>query len=111
MIGWRINDLPDGRYCPRKAKCGNAKPGTLSDYGRHCACRRGCNGECRKNCFLKTPDGQPGLKNLSSDVKRFLAHANPYLRQLSNCFRQFIVIRPKGWSLSKETRRRDLLKN
>jgi sulfatase maturation enzyme AslB (radical SAM superfamily) len=42
-----------------------------------------CNGECPKNRFLKTPDGQPGLNYLCSGMKRFLQYADPHFRQIA----------------------------
>jgi uncharacterized protein len=76
-------ELGDAAYSPRQHEFGCAKRAALPDYCRQCEYRVGCNGECPKNRFLKTPDGQPGLNYLCSGMKRFLAHADPYLRQIA----------------------------
>lgn len=76
-------DLGDAVYSARQRAFGCAKRDSLPDCCRQCAYRRGCNGECPKNRFLKTPDGQPGLNYLCSGMKRFLAHADPHLRQMA----------------------------
>jgi len=45
---------------------GQAKRETLPGYCLSCAVRFACHGECPKNRFTKTPDGEPGLP--ASDV-------------------------------------------
>jgi sulfatase maturation enzyme AslB (radical SAM superfamily) len=42
-----------------------------------------CHGECPKNRFIKSPDGQPGHNYLCSGLRRFFAYADPYLRQFA----------------------------
>ena len=70
-------------YSPEQRKFGCLKRDRLPDYCKQCSYRFACNGECPKNRFLKTPDGQPGLNYLCSGLKRFFAHADPYLRQIA----------------------------
>ncbi|MDD4270535.1 MAG: hypothetical protein PHN77_20105, partial [Thermoguttaceae bacterium] len=43
-----------------------------------------CHGECPKNRFIKSLDGQPGHNYLCSGLKRFFAYADPYLRQIAD---------------------------
>jgi uncharacterized protein len=76
-------ELGDAAYSPRQHAFGCAKRDALPDYCRQCEYRVGCNGECPKNRFLTTPDGEPGLNYLCSGMKRFLAHADPHLRQIA----------------------------
>lgn len=74
--------LAEIAYSPRQREFGCNKRESLPEYCRRCTYRFACNGECPKNRFIKTPDGQPGLNYLCSGIKRFLAHADPHLRQI-----------------------------
>ncbi len=74
--------LGDIAYSPAQRKFGCFKRDSLPEYCRQCTYRFACNGECPKNRFIKTPDGQPGLNYLCSGLKRFFAHADPILRQI-----------------------------
>jgi uncharacterized protein len=80
--------LPQLVYSPQQRKFGCDKRDTLTDYCKQCSYRFACNGDCPKNRFIKTPDGQPGLSYLCSGFKRFLSHADPHLRQMVGQIRQ-----------------------
>ena len=86
---YRIGNLADPNfqlanvaYAAEQRKFGCLKRDRLPEYCRECSYRFACNGECPKNRFLRTPDGEPGLNYLCSGLKRFLAHADPVLRQI-----------------------------
>ena len=53
---------------------GLAKRDTLPRYCRECDVRFICNGECPKNRFISTPDGEPGLNYLCASYKAFFHH-------------------------------------
>jgi uncharacterized protein len=74
--------LADMVYSPEQRKFGCNKRDTLTDYCKQCTYKFACNGDCPKNRFIKTPDGQPGLSYLCSGIKQFLTHADPHLRQI-----------------------------
>ncbi|MBN1912211.1 MAG: SPASM domain-containing protein, partial [Pirellulales bacterium] len=74
--------LADVVYSDRQREFGCAKHAGLPDQCRRCPYFFACHGECPKNRLLKTPDGQPGLNYLCSGNRRFLTHADPYLRQI-----------------------------
>lgn len=59
---------------------GEAKDATLPSYCRSCDVRFACNGECPKNRFACTPDGEPGLNYLCAGYKMFFHHIDPYMR-------------------------------
>lgn len=75
--------LADVVYSPEQRKFGCAKRDRLTRLCRQCSYGFACNGDCPKNRFTKTPDGEPGLSYLCSGLKRFFRHADPYLRDLA----------------------------
>ena len=62
---------------------GAAKEAALPDYCRGCDYRFACHGECPKNRFITTPDGQPGLNYLCTGYKRYFRHITPYLNAMA----------------------------
>jgi len=58
---------------------GEAKLETLPRYCQECEVRAMCNGECPKNRFLKTQDGEAGLNYLCAGYKRFFTHCQPFV--------------------------------
>jgi uncharacterized protein len=63
---------------------GMAKSDTLPRYCIECPVRNMCNGECPKNRFIKTPDGEPGLNYLCSGYKLFFEHCRPFIQTLQS---------------------------
>ena len=59
---------------PQQIAFGNAKRDTLPRMCRECDVRFACHGECPKNRFLDTPDGEPGLNYLCAGYMRFFRH-------------------------------------
>jgi len=53
---------------------GRDKRDSLPQYCLDCDVRFACHGECPKNRFLKTPDGEPGLNYLCDGFKTFFHH-------------------------------------
>jgi uncharacterized protein len=62
---------------------GNAKSTTLPRYCLECEVKAMCNGECPKNRFINTPDGEPGLNYLCSGYKTFFKHCQPFVKAIS----------------------------
>jgi uncharacterized protein len=83
---YRLGSVADGLAkladSARQRKFGMGKSNSLPSYCLQCPYCFACYGECPKNRFLKTPDGEPGLNYLCPGIKRFLTHAEPYLRQI-----------------------------
>lgn len=52
----------------------------LPGYCRACEVRFACHGECPKNRFMKTPDGEPGLNYLCASYRAFFRHINEPMR-------------------------------
>jgi len=67
---------------------GQDKLDSLPRYCRECDVRFVCNGECPKNRFMTTPDGEPGLNYLCAGFKQFFKHADPAMRVMANLLRQ-----------------------
>ena len=61
---------------PQQLKFGQDKRDTLPRYCRECDVRFACHGECPKNRFILTPDGEPGLNYLCAGFKEFFHHAS-----------------------------------
>jgi uncharacterized protein len=59
---------------PKQRAFGDAKRDSLPQYCRGCEVRFACNGECPKNRFILTPDGEPGLNYLCAGYKAFFSH-------------------------------------
>jgi uncharacterized protein len=55
-------------------KFGQDKRDALPQYCRDCDVLFACHGECPKNRFIDTPDGEPGLNYLCAGFKQFFHH-------------------------------------
>ena len=67
---------------------GNAKRDTLPRYCRECDVRFACHGECPKNRFISTPDGEPGLNYLCAGYKAFFKHIDRPMRMMADLLRR-----------------------
>ena len=72
----------------KQRKFGQDKKDSLPRYCRECDVSFICNGECPKNRFMTTPDGEPGLNYLCAGFKLFFKHADPAMRVMANMLRQ-----------------------
>ncbi|MBN2244934.1 MAG: anaerobic sulfatase maturase, partial [Candidatus Aminicenantes bacterium] len=66
--------LVDLLESPSQRAFGEAKLKNLPRFCRECEVRSMCNGECPKNRFISTPDGESGLNYLCAGYKRFFNH-------------------------------------
>jgi uncharacterized protein len=73
---------------PAQRAFGETKLEALPRYCRECGVRSICNGECPKNRFLITPDGEPGLNYLCAGYKRFFAHCQPFVSEVAALWRR-----------------------
>ena len=71
----------------QQRKFGRDKKDALPTYCRECAVLSICNGECPKNRFSKTPDGEPGLNYLCPGYKAFFKHADKPMRIMAELIR------------------------
>jgi uncharacterized protein len=69
-------------------KFGQDKRDTLPRYCRECEVRFACHGECPRNRFILTPDGEPGLNYLCAGYKAFFKHIDRPMRLMASLLRQ-----------------------
>jgi len=70
----------------KQRKFGNDKRDMLPRYCRECNVRFACNGECPKNRFVLTPDGESGLNCLCAGYKAFFNHIDRPMRIMAQLF-------------------------
>ena len=68
---------------PQQRAFGDAKRDTLPRYCVECPVRFACNGECPKNRFTTTPDGEPGLNYLCAGYREFFLHIDGVMRLMA----------------------------
>ena len=61
---------------------GSEKSDSLPNYCRQCEVRFACHGECPKNRFIDTPDGEPGLNYLCGAYKQFFKAIDPDMKTM-----------------------------
>jgi len=90
---------------PQQRQFGRDKADTLPRYCRECEVLFACKGECPKNRFTRTPDGEPGLNYLCAGLKMFFKHIAPYMEFMANELRhERAPANVMAW-----TRQRDLM--
>lgn len=62
---------------------GKEKYTTLPYYCRKCEVLKMCNGECPKNRFIMTPDGEEGLNYLCAGYRKFFNHCRPFIQSVA----------------------------
>ena len=72
----------------RQRKFGQDKWDTLPSVCRECDFLFACNGECPKNRFVETSDGEPGLNYLCEGYKFFFQHADHSMKIMAALLRQ-----------------------
>jgi serine-type anaerobic sulfatase-maturating enzyme len=73
---------------PQQRAFGAAKFATLPRQCRECSVRFACNGECPKNRFISTPDGEPGLNYLCAGYLAFFTHIDHPMRVMADLLRR-----------------------
>lgn len=85
------NTLIEMMYSDRQLQFGQDKQDKLPRQCKECTYRFACNGECPKNRFCTTPDGEPGLNYLCQGYYQFFDHVAPYMDFMK---REFLAQRP-----------------
>jgi uncharacterized protein len=73
---------------PEQLKFGQDKKDTLPKYCRECEVRFACHGECPRNRFINTPDGEPGLNYLCAGYKAFFNHIDQPMKKMATLVKQ-----------------------
>jgi uncharacterized protein len=72
----------------KQRKFGRDKFDSLPKYCRDCEVLFACYGECPRNRFILTPDGEPGLNYLCAGYKQFFKHIDAPMRTMARLIRQ-----------------------
>jgi uncharacterized protein len=72
----------------KQRQFGLHKRDSLPRYCRECEVRFACHGECPKNRFIETPDGEPGLNYLCAGYKAFFIHVDKPMRIMTELLRR-----------------------
>jgi uncharacterized protein len=85
-----IRETPMGALVssPKQRAFGQHKRDSLPKYCRECPVLFACYGECPRNRFISTPEGEPGLNYLCAGYKRFFNHINPAMNTMAGLLRQ-----------------------
>lgn len=75
----REKTLVEMMYSDRQQKFGTDKYDSLPGQCRRCKYLFACNGECPKNRFAVSADGEQGLNYLCQGYRRFFHHVKPYM--------------------------------
>ena len=72
----------------RQRRFGQSKFDTLPKYCKECPVLFACYGECPRNRFIKTPDGEDGLNYLCAGYKAFFTHIDQPMKTMASLLRQ-----------------------
>jgi uncharacterized protein len=72
----------------QQRRFGQAKFDTLPRYCKECPVLFACYGECPRNRFIETPDGEAGLNYLCAGYKAFFQHVDPAMKAMAALVRE-----------------------
>ncbi len=70
-------------FAPKQEAFGYAKDSMLPNKCRQCKYLFACSGECPKNRFIRSEDGEPGLNYLCSGLYKYFDHINPHIKKIN----------------------------
>jgi uncharacterized protein len=73
---------------PKQLKFGQDKRDSLPRFCLECDVRFACHGECPKNRFSLTPEGEPGLNYLCAGFKEFFQHVDYPMKIMAGLLRR-----------------------
>lgn len=80
----RTHTLVEMMFSERQQRFGADKHDRLPGQCRQCRYLFACNGECPKNRFATTADGEPGLNYLCEGYRKYFDHVAPYMDFMAN---------------------------
>ena len=90
--------LEEMAYSEAQERFGKSKEGLLPEYCRSCEYEFACFGECPKNRFIKTPDGEPGLNYLCPGWKKFFRHIDDPIQRIVRGLGETVVKGPRRYA-------------
>lgn len=72
----------------QQRRFGQNKYDTLPKYCKECPVLFACYGECPRNRFIQTPDGEDGLNYLCAGYKAFFTHIDKPMRTMVDLLRE-----------------------
>lgn len=81
-------DLALMMHSQEQVRFGNAKREGLTEQCRSCLYLFACNGECPKNRFVKSRDGELGQNYLCKGYYKFFDFVAPYMDYMKDCLTQ-----------------------
>lgn len=75
----RTHTVTEMMTSPRQISFGASKQDSLPQQCRNCRWLFACNGECPRNRFVTTSEGEPGLNYLCEGYRKFFSHVAPYM--------------------------------
>ena len=72
---------------PAQRAFGRSKADSLPGQCRECTVRFACNGECPRNRFTTTADGEPGLNYLCAGYLSFFTHIDGPMKLMAGLLR------------------------
>jgi uncharacterized protein len=72
----------------QQRRFGQAKFDTLPKYCKECPVLFACYGECPRNRFIETPDGEGGLNYLCAGYKAFFLHIDKPMKTMAGLIRE-----------------------
>jgi len=90
--------LEEMAYSENQERFGKAKEGMLPEYCRKCDYQFACFGECPKNRFVKSPEGEPGLNYLCTGWKKFFSHIDGPVQKIVRGLGETVVKEPRTFA-------------
>lgn len=72
----------------KQRRFGQSKFDTLPKYCKECPVLSACYGECPRNRFIETPDGEKGLNYLCAGYKAFYLHIDKPMKTMAGLIKQ-----------------------
>ena len=72
----------------KQRRFGQSKYDTLPKYCKECPVLFACYGECPRNRFIQTPDGEAGLNYLCAGYRAFFTHIDGPMKTMATLLRQ-----------------------
>lgn len=76
-------DITEMAFSKKQEAFGYAKDSMLPNKCRQCKFLFACSGECPKNRFIRTEEGEPGLNYLCAGLYKYFEHIHPFIKKIN----------------------------